>query len=82
MDAAARPDFPGESSALSSVHHTDVANLTGQPALSVPCGFSHAQLPIRFQLTGRPFAEATLFRIARACEREHAWAQQRPELPP
>ncbi|MGH2614595.1 MAG: amidase [Thermomicrobiales bacterium] len=76
----ARPDFPGESPSLSSVHHTFSANLTGQPALSVPCGFSASRLPIGFQLLGRPFGEATLFRLARAYEREHDWPAMRPEV--
>ena len=37
-------------------------NLTGQPALSLPCGFTRSGLPIGLQLVGRPFDEATLFR--------------------
>ena len=77
---ADREDYPGESPSLSSVHHTFSANLTGQPALSVPCGFSRDRLPIGFQLLGRPFGEATLFRLARAYEREHDWAAMRPEI--
>ena len=75
-----RSDFPGESPAVSSVHHTFSANLTGQPALSVPCGLSSTNLPIGFQLMGRPFDEAMLFRVARAYEREHAWSTMRPEV--
>ena len=35
---AQRPDYPAESPILSMIHHTFSANLTGQPALSVPCG--------------------------------------------
>jgi aspartyl-tRNA(Asn)/glutamyl-tRNA(Gln) amidotransferase subunit A len=77
---AGRPDYPGETPAQSSVHHTFAANLTGQPALSIPCGLSGAGLPIGFQLLGRPFAEATLFRIARAYEREHPWSTMRPQI--
>jgi aspartyl-tRNA(Asn)/glutamyl-tRNA(Gln) amidotransferase subunit A len=77
---AERLDMPGESPAVSSIHHTCSANLTGQPALSVPCGFSPRGLPIGFQLLGRPFDEATLFRIARAYEREHPWSTMRPQL--
>jgi aspartyl-tRNA(Asn)/glutamyl-tRNA(Gln) amidotransferase subunit A len=74
---SARTDYPGESPILSMVHHSFSANLTGQPALSAPCGLSDQGLPIGYQLLGRPFAEATLFRIARAYERE----QPRPEPP-
>ena len=59
---AERPDYPGESPILSMIHHTFSANLTGQPALSAPCGLARNGLPIGFQLLGRPFDEATLSR--------------------
>ena len=45
---------------------TGVASLTGLPALNVPCGFDAAGLPIGMQLIGRPFDEATLFRMGHA----------------
>jgi aspartyl-tRNA(Asn)/glutamyl-tRNA(Gln) amidotransferase subunit A len=77
---ADRADYPGESPILSVIHHSFSANLTGQPALSAPCGFASNGLPIGFQLLGRPFAEATLFRIARAYEREHGWTGMQPEV--
>lgn len=41
-------------------------NLLGLPALSVPCGFTHDGLPVAFQAVGRPFAEATLLRLAQS----------------
>jgi len=77
---AERPDYPGESPILSMIHHTFSANLTGQPALSVPCGLARNGLPIGFQLLGRPFDEATLFQVAYAYEREQAWAALPPEI--
>ena len=80
QEFADRPDYPGESPAVSAVHHMFFANLTGQPALSVPCGFSRDGLPIGFQLLGRPFAESTVLRLARAYEREHAWSTMHPDL--
>lgn len=75
---APRADYPGESPTLSMIHHSFSANLTGQPALSVPCGLDDDGMPVGFQLLGRPFGEATLFRIARAYEREHSWSTLRP----
>ena len=48
------------------------ANLAGLPAISVPCGFSGDGLPIGLQLTGRPFDETRLLRIARAYEQSVA----------
>jgi aspartyl-tRNA(Asn)/glutamyl-tRNA(Gln) amidotransferase subunit A len=57
------------------------ANLTGLPAISVPCGFTAATLPIGLQLTGRRFDEATLLRVADAYERDNAWSTQLPPTP-
>ena len=57
---------------------TRPANLTGFPAVSVPCGFTEGGLPIGLQLTGRPFAEATILQLAYAYEQETTWHQRRP----
>ncbi|MBM3770142.1 MAG: Asp-tRNA(Asn)/Glu-tRNA(Gln) amidotransferase subunit GatA [Acidimicrobiia bacterium] len=54
------------------------ANLSGLPAISVPCGFSTEGLPIGLQLTGRHFDEATLLRAADAYERDANWSVHRP----
>jgi aspartyl-tRNA(Asn)/glutamyl-tRNA(Gln) amidotransferase subunit A len=56
------------------------ANLAGLPAISVPCGFTDARLPIGLQLTGRRFDEATLLRVADAYERDTEWSKQPPLL--
>jgi aspartyl-tRNA(Asn)/glutamyl-tRNA(Gln) amidotransferase subunit A len=57
---------------------TRPANLTGFPAISVPCGFTQDSLPIGLQLTGRPFAEASILQIAYAYEQATTWHQRRP----
>ena len=56
------------------------ANVTGLPALTIPCGFSDQGLPIGVQLMGRPFDEAGLYRLARAYESRHDWTSRRPPL--
>src|SRR4051812_5353093 len=62
------------------------ANLTGLPAISIPCGFTRrlaatdGGLPIGLQLTGRRFDEATLLRVADAYERDTEWSKQPPPI--
>jgi aspartyl-tRNA(Asn)/glutamyl-tRNA(Gln) amidotransferase subunit A len=53
-------------------------NLTGQPALTVPCALTDQGLPIAVQLVGRPFAEETLLHVAHMLEREVADRVPRP----
>jgi len=48
-------------------------NLAGTCAMSQPCGFSKAGLPIGLQLIGKPFAEGELLRIAHAFEQATDW---------
>ncbi|HSA31992.1 MAG TPA: Asp-tRNA(Asn)/Glu-tRNA(Gln) amidotransferase subunit GatA, partial [Candidatus Omnitrophota bacterium] len=56
------------------------ANLSGIPAMSVPCGFSKSGLPIGFQICAKPFAEEMLFRIAYTYEQNTGWHKERPSL--
>ncbi len=53
------------------------ANLTGLPAISLPCGFSRESLPIGAQLTGRMFDEATLLGAAAAFQADTTWHGRR-----
>jgi Asp-tRNA(Asn)/Glu-tRNA(Gln) amidotransferase A subunit family amidase len=55
-------------------------NLTGQPAASVPCGFTRDGLPIGLQIVGRRFDDVTVLRGAAAFERAHPWANARPAV--
>ncbi|WP_447973209.1 Asp-tRNA(Asn)/Glu-tRNA(Gln) amidotransferase subunit GatA [Nitrospira sp. Kam-Ns4a] len=64
---------------LSDIYTISV-NLAGNPAISVPCGFSKAGLPIGLQLIGRPFDESTILRGAHAYEQETSWRTKRPPV--
>lgn len=68
-------DYPdaGESVMSAYVRTTAPANLTGQPALSVPCGFDPAGLPIGLQIIGRPLAETEVARIGQAYHDSAGW---------
>jgi amidase len=55
-----------------------VWNATGQPAASLPAGFTTEGVPIGVQLVGRPHDEATLLSLSAQLEAERPWAAQRP----
>jgi Asp-tRNA(Asn)/Glu-tRNA(Gln) amidotransferase A subunit family amidase len=56
-------------------------NATGQPAITIPAGFSRAGLPIGFQIVGRPNGEFDLLALAAGFEAARPWRQLRPPLP-
>ena len=55
-------------------------NLTGMPAVSIPCGFTSAGLPIGLQLGGRPFGETAVLRTAYAYQQHARWHERPPPL--
>jgi aspartyl-tRNA(Asn)/glutamyl-tRNA(Gln) amidotransferase subunit A len=55
-------------------------NLTGLPSLSLPCSFGKDGLPLGLQLTGAPFAESMVLRVAYAYEQQAGWFNQHPTL--
>jgi aspartyl-tRNA(Asn)/glutamyl-tRNA(Gln) amidotransferase subunit A len=59
---------------------TSPSNATGLPAMSIPCGFTSAGLPIGLQLIGRPFEEALLFQVAHGYEAISPSRDRRPAL--
>jgi aspartyl-tRNA(Asn)/glutamyl-tRNA(Gln) amidotransferase subunit A len=90
VDVIAAPTTPGvafrhgEKADPLAMYLNDVftipASMAGLPAVSVPCGFSGAGLPIGLQLIGRPLDEPTLLRAAHAYEQATPWHDRRPEL--
>ena len=60
--------------------YTTAWNLTGQPAASVPAGFSRDGRPLAVQLVGRPNDESTLLSLAAQIEAERGWPDRRPPL--
>jgi aspartyl-tRNA(Asn)/glutamyl-tRNA(Gln) amidotransferase subunit A len=57
-------------------------NVTGGPALAQCIGFSRSGLPLAMQIAGRPFADATVLRVAHAYEQATEWRRHRPALNP
>jgi len=55
-------------------------NLTGLPALSIPCGFDKAGLPIGLQIVSKAWNESSVLRAGFAYERETDWSTRRPPM--
>ena len=55
-------------------------NLTGQPAISVPCGFTKEGLPIGLQIVGARYADATVLQAAHAYQCAHPLTGRRPKI--
>jgi aspartyl-tRNA(Asn)/glutamyl-tRNA(Gln) amidotransferase subunit A len=55
-------------------------NMTGLPALALPCGFTESGLPLGMQVVGRAFAEALVLRAGHAYQRETDWHTRRPPV--
>ncbi|NQU69216.1 MAG: amidase [Rhodospirillales bacterium] len=58
--------------------YLNLFNLTGHPAISIPCGWTDDGLPIGLQIIGRWFADADLLAVAAAFEAAQPWADRRP----
>ena len=53
-------------------------NLTGLPAISIPCGFTSSDLPVGMQVAGRAFEESTVLRVAYTYQQHARWFKRRP----
>ncbi|HJQ00745.1 MAG TPA: amidase [Jatrophihabitans sp.] len=73
------PDWPPPK--LANDMQTIPFSVTGNPALSLPTGLAADGLPIGLQLVGRPFDEATVFRVATVLETELGQRHRRPPTP-
>jgi amidase len=75
----ANPNEPAEL-VVATVAFTAFANVTGQPAISLPVHQTEDGVPIGAQLIGAPFDEATLIRLASALEQALPWSGRQPPV--
>lgn len=86
LNAIVAPSVPTAAPLVSEVdldalvHQQCPANLTGQPSVSVPCGFTEDDLPIGVQLIGRPFEEYEILHMAQAYEMAAGWHLRRAPI--
>jgi aspartyl-tRNA(Asn)/glutamyl-tRNA(Gln) amidotransferase subunit A len=76
---------PGEDGTLrkaeiASLRNTRPFNLNGLPAISVPCGFTAAGLPVGLQIVGPPWGEEVVLRLAHAYEQAAGWYKKLPAV--
>lgn len=64
-----------------STRFTYPFNLSGFPALTVPCGFDRLGLPIGVQVAARPWQESVLLRVGHAYQLATDWHRRRPPEP-
>jgi aspartyl-tRNA(Asn)/glutamyl-tRNA(Gln) amidotransferase subunit A len=89
VDVLIMPTVPGAPSLIEPIadnaardpdrtRNTWPFDVTGLPAISVPCGFSKSGLPMGMQIVGAPFAEATVLAVAHAYEQATEWHRRTP----
>lgn len=84
IDALLSPTMPSPAGVPNEAPETFRSwwNLSGFPAISVPCGFSTdpSGLPIGLQISGPPFQDATILAVAHAYESATPWHRRQPVL--
>jgi aspartyl-tRNA(Asn)/glutamyl-tRNA(Gln) amidotransferase subunit A len=89
VDVLATPTSPKPATPFKVAYDPELAfprsnmppfNLTGQPTLALPCGFSASGLPVSMQLAGRAFEETTVLRLGHAYQRATDWHTRRPPV--
>ncbi|NVN52786.1 amidase [Mycolicibacterium hippocampi] len=74
------PDGSASPNWTSWTPYTYPFNMTQQPALSVPCGFTAAGLPVGLQIVGPRHADALVLRVGQAYQEATEWHRRTPTL--
>jgi aspartyl-tRNA(Asn)/glutamyl-tRNA(Gln) amidotransferase subunit A len=71
---------PGGPARARMGRYSRLSNLTGFPALTIPCGFTAMGLPIGLQIMGRAFEDGIVLNLAHAYEQATTWRRRRPNI--
>jgi Asp-tRNA(Asn)/Glu-tRNA(Gln) amidotransferase A subunit family amidase len=74
------PEELSDRGLISWAYYTYPFNLTGNPAASVPCGFTEDGLPVGLQIVAGNHREGNVLRAAATLEEERPWTRFRPEI--
>jgi aspartyl-tRNA(Asn)/glutamyl-tRNA(Gln) amidotransferase subunit A len=89
LDVVITAGAPGEAPKIDAIPRWDLFdkpsftmpfNVTGYPAICVCSGFGPLNLPVSVQIVGKPFQEATVFRVADALEKASGFQTKRPPM--
>ncbi len=67
-------------SPVAFMSYTYPFNLTGNPAASIPCGWTSEGMPIGMQIVGKRFDELTVLQVGKAFEKIQPWQDKRPKF--
>jgi aspartyl-tRNA(Asn)/glutamyl-tRNA(Gln) amidotransferase subunit A len=79
-DVVTYADGSTEAIGTAFTRHTAPWNATGQPVITVPCGFDVSRMPVGLSFVGRPDQELELCDLAHAYERATGWFRHLPSL--
>lgn len=63
-----------------STQNTGISDFTGQPSISIPCGFTDKGMPVGLMLTGRRFEDESVLQIAQTVEAAVLTTPQHPSI--
>jgi len=79
-DALQNEENPGTGGEPAETSNCAPFNTFGNPAVTLPCGFSKNGLPIGLMIAGPRFSEGRVFALANAYEKATEWHNRRPKL--
>ncbi|MFX0140725.1 MAG: amidase [Candidatus Hodarchaeota archaeon] len=65
---------------ISWMSYTYPFNMTGQPAASIPCGWTSQGLPVGMQIIGKQYDEKTILQVSKAFEEISPWQDKKPKF--